>query len=452
LAVTIPPVGIGRGGPDVKLREQLARLRRNQRGNVLILVAASMPMVMGSAAMMTDTIQWALWKRELQRQADSGALAGAYALAQSKTVSSSVTTDLAKNADPTLTVTPTIENAPTTGAFAGNAQAVRVVLQTSRALPFSRMFLSTAPTISAEATAAIVNEGEYCVVSLENTAAVGISIGGNATVNLGCGMIANSTGSNGINAVNAYGSAAVTSSPIAAVGGLSPDSHYAPGTTFLPYSPPQADPFASLANPDLSTACTSGNTFTNVRVQPNDPSTPLAPGCYRGGLEILGTATLAPGVYFIDGGTNSSNPDSLKIGSSANVSGAGVTIVLTSRNVTISAGTVAAIDINGGATLNLSAPEADSGSPYPGVLIYQDRRANDSGTEKINGNASTVLQGAVYMPSRQVQFTGTAGMTTNCFKLVARRVIFSGNSAISNTCDDDSGVPDIEGTRVRLVG
>jgi Flp pilus assembly protein TadG len=426
LAVTIPPVGIGRGGPDVKLREQLARLRRNQRGNVLILVAASMPMVMGSAAMMTDTIQWALWKRELQRQADSGALAGAYALAQSKTVSSSVTTDLAKNADPTLTVTPTIENAPTTGAFAGNAQAVRVVLQTSRALPFSRMFLSTAPTISAEATA--------------------------ATVNLGCGMIANSTGSNGINAVNAYGSAAVTSSPIAAVGGLSPDSHYAPGTTFLPYSPPQADPFASLANPDLSTACTSGNTFTNVRVQPNDPSTPLAPGCYRGGLEILGTATLAPGVYFIDGGTNSSNPDSLKIGSSANVSGAGVTIVLTSRNVTISAGTVAAIDINGGATLNLSAPEADSGSPYPGVLIYQDRRANDSGTEKINGNASTVLQGAVYMPSRQVQFTGTAGMTTNCFKLVARRVIFSGNSAISNTCDDDSGVPDIEGTRVRLVG
>src|SRR5687768_15950056 len=128
-----------RGGIAVKLRERIARLRRNERGNVLIIVAASMPLVMGSAAITTDTIQWALWKRELQRQADSGALAGAYALAQSKTVSSSVTTDLAKNADLTLTVTPTIENAPTAGSFAGNNRAVRVVLQTSRALPFSRI-------------------------------------------------------------------------------------------------------------------------------------------------------------------------------------------------------------------------------------------------------------------------------------------------------------------------
>lgn len=425
----------------------LGRLRRNERGGVLIIVAASLPLTIGSAALTTDMIQWVVWKRELQRQADSGALAGAYALTQSKTVSSTVTADLTKNADTNLTVASTIENAPTAGSYAGNTKAVRVILTTSHKLPFSSLFLTTAPTITAEATAAVVASGEYCVVALEKTASVGISIGGNATVNMGCGMIANSTGTNTIDAVNAYGSAAVTSTPIAAVGDLTPDSHFASGTTFLPYSPPQADPYAALPNPDLSSACTAANTYTNIKIQPSDPSTTLQPGCYKKGLEILGTAILNPGIYYIDGGSNSSNPDGFKVGSGANVTGTGVTIILTSSNAATSGGTVATIDMNGSATVNLSAQTAGI---YAGVLIYQDRRANDSGTEKINGNAASTFQGAVYMPSRQIQFTGTAGMTTNCLKLVARRVIFSGNAAISNSCTG-TGTGEIIGTRVRLV-
>lgn len=427
----------------MKLRERLARLRGNERGNVLVIVAASMPLVMGSAAMTTDTIQWALWKRELQRQADSGALAGGYALAQAKTVSSSVTTDLAKNADLTLTVAPTIDyvvnSGPTGGTFAGNPRAVRIVLQTSRALPFSGIFLSAAPTIRAEATAAIVSEGQYCVVALENTAAVGISIGGNATVNLGCGMIANSTGTNGINAVNAFGSSAVTSSPIAAVGGLSPDSHYATGTTFLPYSPPQTDPFKNIANPSLPSAC-GGNFYNNVTVNPSATAT-LSPGCYTGNLTIKGTVTLNPGTYYVDGG-------SLKVNSGAVINGAGVTIVLTSSTASTSPSSVATIDLNGGATVNLT---AQTSGPYAGIVIYQDRRANDSGTEKINGNSSSVFQGAIYMPSRAVEFTGTSGMTTNCLQIVARRVTFSGNSAVTNNCPSGSGASSFTGTRVRLV-
>lgn len=420
----------------------LGRLRRNERGNVLIIVAASLPLTIGSAALTTDMIQWVVWKRELQRQADSGALAGAFALTQAKTVSDTVTADLAKNADTTLTVTPTIENAPTAGGYSGNTKAVRVILQTSRKLPFSSMFLTTAPTIRAEATAAIVAQGNYCVVALEKTASVGISIGGNATVNMGCGMIANSTGTNTIDAVNAYGSAAVTSTPIAAVGDLSPDSHFATGTTFLPYSPPQADPYAALPNPVLPADCPANtmNDITNLTVQPNDPPLDIYPGCYTQGVTLKGTVTMHPGVYYIDGG-------SFLVNSSAVITGTGVTIILTSSSAATSGSSVASIDINGGATLNLSAPTA---GPYAGVLIYQDRRANDSGTEKINGNATTFLQGAVYMPSRQVQFTGTAGMTTNCLKLVARRVIFSGNAAINNSCAG-TGIDEIVGTRVRLV-
>ena len=42
-------------------------------------------------------------------------------------------------------------------------------------------------------------------------------------------------------------------------------------------------------------------------------------------------------------------------------------------------------------------------------------------------------------------------MSTACVKLVARRVEFSGNMNITNTCPSNSGVPDFTGKKVRLV-
>ena len=48
-------------------------------------------------------------------------------------------------------------------------------------------------------------------------------------------------------------------------------------------------------------------------------------------------------------------------------------------------------------------------------------------------------------------FNGTAGMSTQCFQLVARRVYYSGTMNISNTCPNDSGAHDFTGKKVRLV-
>ena len=55
------------------------------------------------------------------------------------------------------------------------------------------MFMSTTPTITAMGTATIVPSGKYCVISLEITSVTGITATGNADVDLGCGMITNST-------------------------------------------------------------------------------------------------------------------------------------------------------------------------------------------------------------------------------------------------------------------
>jgi hypothetical protein len=330
----------------------------------------------------------------------------------------------------TLSASPVIENAPTTGAYAGDTDAVRVVLQTSNVLPFSSFFLSSPPVITVEATAAAVTSGEYCVVSLESTTAVGVTMQGNASVNMGCGIITNSRASN---AVTAGGSSVIVATPVAAVGGLQSSNNYVSPTTLQPYTIQQPDPYAALPEPVLP------NCSGKVTVNPQGTQT-ISPGCYRG-MDLKGTVTLQSGVYYIDG-------SSFSVGSQATVVGTGVTIILTSNTAATNPGSIANVDINGGANIQLTAPTSGT---YAGVLFYQDRRATDSGTNKINGNASSTLQGAIYMPAQAVEFSGTSGMTTNCLKLVSRRVTFTGNNSISNQCDG-TGVDDIIGTQIRLVG
>jgi Flp pilus assembly protein TadG len=418
------------------------RLIRNECGNAMVIAAAALPLTIGAAAIGVDTIQASLARRQLQRAADSAALAGAYALAQQQNHGTAATHDLTLNNDVTLSSAAVIESAPTVGPYAGSARAVRVVLTAERAVPFIAFFTGDTMTVSTEATATWMWVGDYCAVALEEGATTGISMTGNATVSLGCGMISNSSGSS---AVTATGSASITASPIAAVGNVPPSSNYASGTELLPYSLPFDDPFADLPQPTVPTNCNN-----ELRIQPNDPPRTIAtseavpgqPGvyCFRG-MDVKATLNLQPGTYIIDGGN-------LDFGSQAIVTGAGVTFILTSRNAASNPNQIAQLVINGSATLNLSAPDIGT---YAGVLMYQDRRA-PYGSSHINGNSDTAFEGAFYFPNRELVFNGTAGMETECVQLVGRRLGFSGNAAIQNECDAGSGSQGFESKAVRLVG
>ena len=413
---------------------RLSRIIRNQSGNALILTTLSLPVMIGAGGLATDSIQWTLWKRQIQRQADSAALAGAYARAQGGNVTTSATAEINRHSFVTLTGSPTIENAPTTGAFAGNTNAVRVVLSTSQVLPFSSLFLSSPPVIRAEATAAAVAGGEYCARASESTSVPGITMQGNATVDLGCGMFTNSTASN---AVVAGGSSSISATPIAAVGGLQSSSNYASGTVLQPYSISPPDPFAALPNPTVPSPCSA-----KLTVSPNSTQSVSNSGtaCYRG-MDLKGTVNFAPGIYIIDG-------SSFSAGSQAVITGTGVTFILTSNTAASNPSSIATMDINGGANIQLTATTA---GVFAGVLFYQDRRAQDSGTNTINGNASSLLQGAIYMWSQALSFSGDSGMQTQCVQIVARRITFIGNNHIVNTCPSGSGAHAFTGTRVQLV-
>jgi Flp pilus assembly protein TadG len=424
----------------------LRKLSRNERGNALIVCAATLPLVIGSAAIGVDTIQVSLAKRQLQRAADSAAIAGAYAKHAAQDVNTAVNHDLNLNNDLSVSST-VIQNAPTVGPYAGNQYAVRVVLTAQRSVPFISFFTGSSMTVTTEATAMSVYQGQYCMVSLENgNVASAIDIDGNSTVNLGCGMISNSTSTT---AVTADGSSSVTASPVAAVGGVPTSSSYASGTVRLPYSPAQTDPFAGLPTPVVPGGCSNNA----LRAQPQDDfaitgSTNaqngyISPGvyCYRG-MDIKGDVVLPPdSIIYLNGGT-------MDVNSGAHLSGTRVTIIFTSATAATDPDSIAGINVNGGAELDLSAP--DSG-PYAGVIMYQDRRA-EYGTSTVNGNSDSFLRGAIYFPNRQLRFNGTAGMSTECVQLVARRLSFGGNASINNNCPSGGGAQAFQATFVRLVG
>ena len=427
----------------------LRQIHRSERGNAILICAATLPLVIGAAAAGVDTIQATVAQRQLQRAADSAAIAGAYAKLQGYTISTAVDHDLAMNNDVTLSTPRDIQNAPSSGPYAGNTRAVRVVLTAARAVPFMSFVTGQPMTITAEATAMSVFTGQYCMVSLENTAVTGITFSGSTVVNLGCGVVSNATGSS---SVSAGGNATVIASPVAAVGGVPSSASYASGTTLLPYSPAQPDPWANLPMPSVPSNCQNKYSVNPNQVAP--AFTPTTPGgnvyCFRG-MDIKGTVTLpSNSVIIIDGGTNSNQVNQLSFGAQANVTGSGVTFLLTSNSTsTGEVSTVASIDMHANAVLNLSAPTTGT---YAGVLMYMDRRAPNARASNINGNSATTYQGGFYFPSHSLTFNGNTGMHTECLQLVARRLTFSGNSNIQNTCPANSGSHAWDYTFVRLVG
>src|SRR6478609_6878797 len=76
------------------------KLWNDDRGNMLVISGVALPLLVGAAGLATDTIQWTLWKRGLQRAADSAAIAGVYDRSQSAGATSN--TSSAVNRDLTL--------------------------------------------------------------------------------------------------------------------------------------------------------------------------------------------------------------------------------------------------------------------------------------------------------------------------------------------------------------
>lgn len=154
-----------------KLARKARSLSADTGGNALLTTAFLLVPMIGIVGLGTDTAQWYLWKTQLQAQADSGALAGAYAVSEGKTgtaLTAVVNADLELNKDRAYTVV-AIENAPKGGVKAGSNSAVRVILSTQERLPFSSFFLLSSPVIRVSATAEFTGMSPTCILALRTS-------------------------------------------------------------------------------------------------------------------------------------------------------------------------------------------------------------------------------------------------------------------------------------------
>jgi Flp pilus assembly protein TadG len=414
---------------------RLRHFWRDERANSLMLMGFALPFVIGAAGLGVHTMQLSLVKRQLQREADSAALAGGYSLfqGQGNTAASAqanaalTQNNLVPGASPTITPTGTF----VIGGITYTA-TMYVRLVSTQATPLMALFGRSTSTITAEARAAIVPDGPLCFRALENGNTTGITFAGNTNIDLGCGAGTNSK--HATKAIDHNGQPTVSASPLVAMGGIA-SGNYANGTVLMPNHAEVTDPFAgNNFNPDVDAngqvnglPCRTGNTWNVIDV-PSGQSAAGVPGCY-GTINVQGTLTLQGGVYFLADGSNNAG---LQVGAQGHLRCPdGCTFVLTSTTPN-NANSFATMNINGGAEVDISPWESGI---YSEITIYRDNRASASNQCcTINGNANSELSGAFYFPNDTLTFNGTAGMTLDCFQMVALRLAFSGNAAITNTC------------------
>src|SRR5438270_1310462 len=256
----------------------IRKLLEDSRGNALAIACAAMPLMIGCAGLATDTIEWTLWKRQLQRAADSAALAGVYDRAQATNSATTntptaVCNDLAVNLHTWMNLVGTTPCTGSVGSYSDIqypsstgfvSNQVQVTLRVQQRLPFSSLFMSTAPVIQAVATAGTVSYGgSPCMLSLSGTG-TGIDNSGNTTVTAPtCIFYCDSAAANG---AAAGGSSSVTAKAIACVGGIASSNNWHVNS-YLPYSPTLPDPFAppstTAVTPDTSDMKCAGHWQTS---------------------------------------------------------------------------------------------------------------------------------------------------------------------------------------------
>src|ERR1044071_7771183 len=134
-------------GKDERMIGFFRKLLKDRRGNVMVISAAAMPLILGAAGLATDTIQWTLWKRQLQRAADSAALAAVYTRLKTDT-QTDVEDAVDHDKDLNLHTWMDLSQDPTVELLANSGQMrmpVRVTFKIQQRLPFSSFFMSTAP-------------------------------------------------------------------------------------------------------------------------------------------------------------------------------------------------------------------------------------------------------------------------------------------------------------------
>lgn len=411
----------------INLIVKLNAFRRNRRGNVAIVAALAMPVVMGSLGLGAEVASWYGGKRALQNAVDSAAIAAA-------TTAGSGYGDEARavarqygfqNGVNGVTVT-TTNTAPCPGGGANCFQVTVEKLQPlllAQAVGFTgdgTLNGSPAKRISATAIAIQTNvPRQYCVLALAGSgASQGIRSNGAPFANLsGCNVMSNTAAvCNGHNLQADIGDAHTTNNGC----GVQQNSGV----------PIVTDPYSGLASNIAPFAC---GVFHAAPTKKNDPPLPSSNMLHgsdsRTVINMCGDVELSGPVLINSGGntvlTIWNGGLDLQGYTLQTQPGSKLTIIFTgSDNARLHAPT-------GNGTFDIQAPTS---GPWSGVAMYQHPSLTGGVNISAAGNSPTwLITGLVYLPRADVTFSGAVNKSSNgasCFGLVVDKLTVNGTGSI----------------------
>ena len=425
----------------------MSSFRRNANGGVALMFGVIVPVLIGFAGMAADGVFWLTERNKLQAATDSAAISVAQALqldGANAALSAEAGKLLGKVYGSNISrVRYKVQNPPASGPLAGDMSAIVVTAEKDQPVFFSALLGMKNVLVTSRSVAKVENMSEACMLALSESADKAIDITGSSALNLGCGIASNSLSSQ---SVYMSGSSNTAATGVSAAGDIYKSNGSELATSGGPvksHASPLKDPYGpegrNLQAPKMPGSCKANNLKVNA-------NTTLTPGRYCGGIDFLnGTATLAPGVYFMDGGA-------FKAGGQASITGENVTIILTGTGTN-----AAQLNVNGGAKLCLHAPK--SGTATDGILFFQDVKERSChpggqaavGVNTLNGAADLDLSGAMYFPDQALSLSGGTSANISCLQVIANTIKITGNSSITGACGASSGTERMSRMSIELV-
>ncbi len=437
---------LGNDAPGRAVRDLIA----DESGGTLVFSAFALTLVLGVAALGIDTTIWYTSKRQLQTVADAAAVSaaavlakdGGEAAARQAVLDNAAVNGFVDGNDGKVTV----NVPPASGPNAGRSGFAEVILSRSVPASLGSLFLDGDVEVRARAVGGVVMAGSNCVLALDPTLDAAVELKGSPDIELNCGIASNS---NSDKAILIKGDAAVWADSLQSYGQIAVETNGYLGAAnpLQPLSERLPDPFATVEIPSPDPEC------DDTPVSYGKESVTVFPGLHCGGFKFNDTeVTFLPGVHVIDSG-------SLSTKGSTWLTGSDVTFVFTSADPAKIGGP----SLAGGTVANLFAPGPEGHFPYypmhpyhgdyAGMLFIQDPAAPPLLRNDLTGGSAMNFGGALYFPNQEIVYSGGASEVDGCVQIVARKISFSGNSAINydpTTCEDQ-GVDHMRQTRVRIV-
>ncbi len=439
---------------------------RDERGQIIVLLAAAMVALLAFAALALDGGNVYTEQRRAQSAADNAVLAAAYqqmnGVSAFSSLSGAALANAAQNGYNNNGTSNSVSfyRPPISGGYAGNTEYMQVVITETVPTALIHMVYQgpVRLTVNAVAHSEVVQPlmAGYAIATMNPGACNGNDFtarGGVESIIEGGGVFINANCNDNAMDMTGHGKLATTTTgvyppngifPITVVGTVTgnngtncaapPTAPYSPsGCNFYPpavFNAPQVD-----SDPMSQTPVQPGDIpCGTAKTPPSGDPVNITPGSYTNLNVGNKTLIMAPGIYCITG-VGSAN----KVLDADGIIGHGVFIYIQQAD--------AEFKFAGQGVLDLSAPgafdcQADASlCSFLGLVIYKPYGSNSCGNNDVEiafgGNAEMIISGLIYAPQSYAEYGGNGNLTMVGQALVGC-VKYAGNGEINIIYDPDA--------------